>query len=616
MKFNRFSTLYLLGAVALAGGCQQQDIEGIDNGSEVNLSVEVSKPYLDSSTRTALTENNKGNLDCVWTANDNLVVTDLSGVQKGILTLMNGYANKDHGLFDGTVSGVGDGEQTLNFYYLGVNNLGHVAGTNRTLDFSSQRGSEASLGDNDLLSASCKVNVDGKSAYAENISLLREVAFGSFQLNLPEGVDAVGKTVTVKGENVYSSATLAYANGGLTSVEGNISVTVQPGNEFFLTLIPGQDGTAITLNFEVTVDDITYTGTPGQRVWKKGEYVRQDLGNGTFGGIEVEMTQVGGEKPTPAIDDTVGPVFTINGKKFKFTKANLAYNIANQRWYLLDEQYSFLNKTGWEYLNGTWYKDKDKTTDIDLFGFGATGLFDPESGEYANSPQFYHKSNTNGTDGHYDGTYYPTQNSTVNRGQDTGTYLQYGIQKTVFDWGTAYGRQENNGDVYFTLLSSDWTALKNNYFFAAASISSTGYDKGTGYVHGCLIFPEKSSSSALELLKSVNPVYLNESKVSSSNLGFTGSNYTYFDPTWIRLTFEQFNELEELGVVFLPAAGSRAISSTNTNEGYYWTATAGQQYTSTYFGFNGISSPKKFQLNGSSTRSYGCSVRLVKEVTE
>lgn len=616
MKFNRFSTLYLLGAVALAGGCQQQDIEGIDNGSEVNLSVEVSKPYLDSSTRTALTENNKGNLDCVWTANDNLVVTDLSGVQKGILTLMNGYANKDHGLFDGTVSGVGDGEQTLNFYYLGVNNLGHVAGTNRTLDFSSQRGSEASLGDNDLLSASCKVNVDGKSAYAENISLLREVAFGRFQLNLPEGVDAVGKTVTVKGENVYSSATLTYANGGLTSVEGNISVTVQPGNEFFLTLIPGQDGAAITLNFEVTVDDITYTGTPGQRVWKKGEYVRQDLGNGSYAGIPVEMTKVGGEEPEPVFDDTVGPTITIDGKKYRFLKGNLYYNTKSKEWKIFEKETYYLNAAG----VSTDYSTSGTPEEIDLFPWGATGLSNAKrpdyirhgwAGEYTLAGSNWPSSNT--------GTMDLAGNANI-----IDLWKSYGDETNpVYDYGYAYmlnGRPDGDNRTYRTAPLEAYAYICNQEYSFSQGCTIKGAGLNGEDVKGALIIPGITT--------------VEEAKAKITEVGGTPGNLVKLDVTVnnagfdFYITLPDYESISKLNAMFFALAGSSNWATKqqlSTNCGAYWTKDAAKGSSTDAnaycFFFRKSSSASEFHWvvgrNGVSvTRRTQNSVRLMVEVTE
>ncbi|MDE5841179.1 MAG: hypothetical protein K2H49_09685 [Muribaculaceae bacterium] len=68
-------------------------------------------------------------------------------------------------------------------------------------------------------------------------------------------------------------------------------------------------------------------------------------------------------------------------------------------------------------------------------------------------------------------------------------------------------------------------------------------------------------------------------------------------------------------MVFLPEAGHKATDSYTKTEGYYWTSTAGQQYVSTFFRFDGNSSPHVFNLEGIN-RSVGSSVRLVKEVPD
>ena len=229
---------------------------------------------------------------------------------------------------------------------------------------------------------------------------------------------------------------------------------------------------------------------------------------------------------------------------------------------------------------------------------------------------------------------------------------------TAFDWGYAYYLSKNSEDKpsvdhpytsydpdplngsnpvyrYFTLTTSDWTAIKNKYFIAACTILNAGntVDKDSkGNIYGCLIFPivadadirdvqilkdRNKNEKVIAMLNKVDGITTTNKVKTIENLSFTTtSGPTYFNADWIKMTVEQFKQLEAMGVVFLPQAGYRAEESLATKSGYYWTATAGQDRTSTIFRFDGNLSTKEFKLDSQIARSLGCSVRLVKEVPE
>lgn len=572
------------------------------------MTVNISRG--DNSTRSILKEQG-GNLNCTWEATDLVLVTDQSGKKLGILELKSG-AGEDNATFSGDIT-ASAGESNLNFLYLGSKSKAELEAlsTPVAIDYSSQDGTLTWLSKNDFFTASKNVTIAGSVVNVESLSLSRNVAFAKFELKFPEGVTYGGESIKITGTGLNTAASIALTDGtGAFNTPGTITITrpeSDTSSEFYVTILPS----TITPAFSVVVGGKTYTCTLDKRTWKASEFVRLDNKDGSYSGIALSMQ---GKKSE---DDTVGPEFNINNRKFKFTKANLAYNIEKKEWYLLDEQYSYLHKTGWALANGTWAvpNNYQKETDIDLFGFGTTGLIYDGESKTANAPEYWHKQTLysgKSLDGTTEGRYYPTQETKINEGY-TGSNLQYGISETVFDWGTAYERQSSVTGNYFTLNESDWREIAKDYFVYGATITDLKMADGKTTLQGCIIFNAKNATEVNAILGDLAP------KTTISKLEFkTGdSNNTKFNCSTLKFTTAQFKTLEATGnIVFLPTAGHRAIDTTTKTDGYYWTATAGQSWTSTIFIFDGVSSTKSFWLSSSKSRMLGCSVRLVKEVTD
>ncbi|WP_297070805.1 hypothetical protein [uncultured Duncaniella sp.] len=583
----------------------------------VDMQITVSKST--DASRTVIAEND-GDLDCLWTAGDRIVVSSTDGTKLGILSLTSG-AGESQAVFEGKIEVTEEeGTSTFNFFYFGTETDPESIGSTVMLNYSSQEGTLASLSANDFFSASSNVSIAYGSATAESVVLKRATAFGRFNLQF-EGADWSGETVTVSGSGLTNILNVGLDGSITTDNAENATITVaNPEADLWLTILPGETD----LTFTTTIGEKLYTATLPSRKWTAGEYVRMANADGTISGIPVEMTT----EPDPITDpgDAVGPVFEVKDKKFRFTKANLAYNVNEKRWYLLDEQWSFLCKKGWAYANGSYVGTKE--SDIDLFGFGCTGLHfsyyndrlqtptqfeeDINAPEYFIQKTLYAGQSINGTS---QGYYYPTQNETCNQGY-TGSNLEYGIQEMTMDWGTAYEQQENNGGNYYTLLSSDWSDLQSKYFMTGATITDIANPNNSNKagLYGCMILDATNKTEASALLKEYGATV---SASLSDNLSFTGTNYQYFNYDYVKLTSEQFKALEAAGkVVFLPEAGHTAVTTNSytKTDGYYWTATAGQAYTSTIFRFDGNVTPKVFKLDTQSSRIFGCAVRLVKEV--
>lgn len=679
-------------------GCSGDELDGVSSGSvpeSVAVTLTVSRPG-DASTRTELTEDpTDGTLTSKWTTGDKLLVVTSDGVKAGELTLKEG-AETTKGVFSGDLK-IADGtEATL--WYLGASNGDVVPYTSAsgqsqvtlTTDLSGKENSPklgASFDDLKraelLKKEGVEFTVKNGVGYVKTESVLLDqmMAMAHFTLTFPDGFSVSdGATLTVNSEkgdlpnvktwlpaNSPADASYGYTfTLGTPESDGKDIVVSNNTADLHIPIIPGK----YKLTFSVNSGEKQYScSLQEESTISAGVYYTS--GAPTFAGIPIDFPIPDTPDPKPADDDLVGGVFEVNGKKFRFTKANLKYDIPNDKWSLFDEQYQFINRAGWADKDGNYMSSvqkmvNNKLTDfalpayseiIDCFGFGATGLYDYESGETAQYPQFFRQNKAQSLQDARN--YYPTNNLDYNKGSGhTGSYLEAGIQFTAFDWGYAYYLSKNTEDKpsvdhpyttydpnpingtnpayrYFTLNTSDWTAIKNKYFIAACTILNAGntVDKDSkGNIYGCLIFPivadadirdvqilkdRNKNEKVIAMLNKVDGITTTNKVKTIENLSFTTtSGPTYFNADWIKMTVEQFKQLEAMGVVFLPQAGYRSEDTLTATSGYYWTATAGQQYTSTIFRFDGNKTAKEFKLDSQIARCLGCSVRLVKEVPD
>ena len=160
------------------------------------------------------------------------------------------------------------------------------------------------------------------------------------------------------------------------------------------------------------------------------------------------------------------------------------------------------------------------------------------------------------------------------------------------DWGATIGTG------WRTLTSDEWTYLFNTRSASTVNGTENGrYAKAkVNDVQGIILFPDTyTHPDGVTAPTGVN---------ATNNTGWNGNSYSSADWT----------KMESAGCVFLPAAGYRNGSSVDNpgTNGYYWSATpndTGNAY-GVYF-LSGYLNPAS-----SSNRSFGYSVRLVREVTE
>ena len=606
-------TYTILCLAPMFAGCAVDDGAPDKPNATVHMTVDVTRG--DGTTRSILKENG-GDLSCDWQTTDVLVVTDAQGNELGTLNVKEIGTDASKATFAGDIDGVADGSNvTFNYIYLGNKGKTDVTDANATytVDYTGQSGTLASLSDRDVMTASATGSVKDGVAVVPGVKLVRKVSFAKFALSLKgDGDISNGATVSISGTGLKTSLALDKKNAEATvsADDGTITLANVNPSELYVTLLPSAD--IKELNFTVISGESTYSGkytvTKGIAA---GKYYRKENGDGTYSPISIEVAPA----QDPVDEDVVGPVFEVNGKKFRFTRANLKYNVDTKEWSLMDHQWSFICQAGWMTSNGSWAKTK--VAEIDLYGWGANGNYDVNLDATAQLPEFWRNtsSHTYGQ-AHY---YYPTPNTSVNEGY-TGSDLEHGIQFTGFDWGSAYYKQKKNEDPntlrYFTLSSSDWTALRAGYFMAGATITDipNHNNKNTKGLWGLLIFRVSDKESAVKILENVSSKIVVTSALTD-NLNFQGTNYQFFDYRTIRMTQAEFEALEQTGeIVFLPEAGHKGPESVTKTDGYYWTATGGQATTAVMFRFDGDSSPKVFKLDAQIGRSLGGAVRLVKEV--
>lgn len=286
---------YLLSALMISLGSCSSEMENMVpeenvSGESVHFVVAASRENFDN-TRTVLTENNNGGLDCVWSEGDRILVTGENGKLKGILSLKN-YIGDDRAkaYFEGELYGISNGKVTLNYYYLGTE-LSKISDPDQLLSlvspythsYAEQDGKFESLTDYDILSAQATTIIDGRQSYVE-MTLPRRISAAHFTLNgLPEGFQG---DVVISGEGLMNKVSLPLtAHKVETSQDpaGSVITMKNVGNDFYMILLPNELA-SFDMKFTAEVNGTTYEGS--FRVGKQigaAKYYRKNLNNGEGG---------------------------------------------------------------------------------------------------------------------------------------------------------------------------------------------------------------------------------------------------------------------------------------------------------------------------------------------
>ena len=246
-------------------------------------------------------------------------------------------------------------------------------------------------------------------------------------------------------------------------------------------------------------------------------------------------------------------------KQVIFSNGNLQYQGSTAKWRFAENQYTMVGRNA-----GNTSPSATQTGWIDLYGWGTSGY---------NSKYPYM---TSMSDSQYD------------NGLDD-------IAGTQYDWGVrnAISNGGNQANMWRTLTYAEWDYLINT---RANASNKRALAKVNG-VNGCVLLPDDwTLPSGCSFTAGV------------SN-GFSTNTYT----------MAKWTLMENAGAVFLPAAGCRLGTSTNTvgQYGFYW-STNGDNDSAHYFSFtdgsNDDSSARIAVGTRSGYRYRGKAVRLVKTI--
>lgn len=296
--------------------------------------------------------------------------------------------------------------------------------------------------------------------------------------------------------------------------------------------------------------------------------------------------------------EVAGSYFTANlgGTKVVFSPGNLQYQASTNTWRFAEHQYDYVGDAS----KGNVYAGSTKSNNanisssydgwIDLFGWGTSNkTFDSD---YGTAYQPWSTSN--------DGTAYgPT--GTSNGLYGTFANGDWGVNMTgTYSWRTLTGGEWEwiigpyDSDTNCRASGATVDGIPN-VRYTLATINT-----GDTEVNGIILFPDGCK--------------INSSSATSWGPFNTGAD-TEEDSWGTKCTTAQWTHLEELGCVFLPAAGYRDGTGVDEDEvgsyGYYWSSSPYSSNTdahNVYFGSNSVA-PGDFY-----DRYYGFSVRLVRVV--
>ena len=253
-------------------------------------------------------------------------------------------------------------------------------------------------------------------------------------------------------------------------------------------------------------------------------------------------------------------------KKVHFSRGNLQYNAAQNKWRFAPRQYQTACND-----NSSTAQDYDGW--IDLFAWGTSGW--SESGATAYQPWSTSMTRED---------YIVGGDPTISI---TGDYANA-------DWGV-YNRIANGGNkagMWRTLAREEWS-----YLLGTSSVRNQKWGLATiqGIYKGMVLLPDEwTAPSGLSLTHA----YPN---------GYATNKYT----------MSEWQQMEAAGAVFLPAAGYRSYSNVNNfgEEGRYWSSSARNDLDypmSLYLSFISHSCTSA----GTSNRGSGHAVRLVRDNRE
>ena len=378
------------------------------------------------------------------------------------------------------------------------------------------------------------------------------------------------KPITVSG--MKTTATIDFATPGITPTDATGAVTLYSvsDSEKWAILLPQDEVTLDIANGYTLAENFTVPAIAANSY----------LNNG----IALNLTPKG----------AINGKFTIDtdGKQVYFSQGNLQYQPSTNTWRFAEDQYdliiapenmttSYYNSLGQlqYYADVTSQYTATYSGWIDLFGWGTSG--------WNNGNVYYQPYNTeslSGQNGSDFGFGYGPTDGTSYINNLTGAYVNA-------DWGV-YNAIANGGNTpnqWHTLTTFEW----RHVFGSRVTPSGIRFAKGiVNDVNGVILLPDDWNATVYTLNDTNN-----ERALFSTN----------------EITLTDWETMEINGAVFLPETGYRGGKRVYKvgERGYYWSSTSDYGTSSA---FNVYNTEDLLSTNYSSQRSYGHSVRLVRDV--
>ena len=338
--------------------------------------------------------------------------------------------------------------------------------------------------------------------------------------------EATSNPITVSG--MKTTATINFATPGITPTDATGAVTLYSvsGSEKWAILLPQDEVVSPIVNN----NDFSYPSIESVPAITINMYYNS--------GVNVNM------RTTPL--GAISGLFTINanGDKVFFSQGNLQYQASTNTWRFAENQ--------WDYIGyGNDNISSSNSGWIDLFGWGTSGYHDVNDEYNVNYQPWSTSDATVNTTYNYYG-YGPSnnmflENQTPSLTGDIGANYDWGVYNPISNGGNSAGQWRN-------LTYYEW-----NYLLKTRTTSSgMRYVKAiVNGVNGLILIPDNATNLGSYIAYQ-----------TSNNASSNYSSNTINSTVWANF--------EAVGAVFLPAAGSRMKTTTNTNttgqNGNYWTS--------------------------------------------
>ena len=414
-------------------------------------------------------------------------------------------------------------------------------------DFNNQAGTQDWIIGNLVLEAKTAYNESGK------YSLKMEMPYAVLKLNLRDLVGESGNDVEIK-----------VGSGAVATVK---SLAKANSNEVYVAVPELGENTYIFSGNDESVD----------KAWTLEANTYYTAGtNGAA--ILISPSPKGALPGLFTVGDNGTPDDTSDDIKVYFSKGNLQFHTTDKVWRFAEHQYDMCDDditgshpwVGYYENSGMW---------IDLFGWGSTGNTPPSTDTYYQKYQPWATSNSKVNTTYNQYGYGPSTNSSdpnlsVSNGSDWGANAISNAGNEPGKWRTLTGGEENNGEWDYLLEKRNMLHGKPRY---TERMGSTGVNIDGDTYYGMFIYPDDYNGTVV------------------------GADAT--TDTW--------EEINDLGIVFLPAAGYRDAKVVNRvgSHTYYWSSSSSGSSSAYLLYFSHHDAYPSYSNN----RYFGFSVRLVSD---